>query len=428
MSVELTERGAGLAAVAAALAALYAATGDPLLALALALAALPLVLDLAYLALGPGRASCSAGPRVERRLWPWERPVVELAVACSRGRARLDEGSLPAWLHVLETVPVDGAGVRVRARLAPAHYGVYRLQRLLVVFEAPLGLLRLRRGVEARVELRVLPETLYRVLEALGLLGLGGLGAWPGEGLPAPWALRSMGGEYYETREYVPGDLPRRIDWKATARTQRLMVRDYREAPAGGLALVFDTRCRGPATCDAVASAALSAAVAAVRQGEQPLLAYDLSRGRIIAHSSPRVLLAYLLDRILESEAAERLELYEYAEPLTSREVLQALRGLAGRAGVVPAGPLEAVDALARPGRTFIASMVLHMVRDTLDLVDALRRRGVEVVVAMPAKPWLDAESLEEAYRVYRSAELVARKLRRMGVELLPWRSRGHGV
>ncbi|WP_328452914.1 MULTISPECIES: DUF58 domain-containing protein [unclassified Amycolatopsis] len=67
-----------------------------------------------------------------------------------------------------------------------------------------------------------------------------------------------------DVREYVPGDEVRHLHWKATARTGRLMVRDFVDPEQPRFTVVLDTRCPpGPLFEEAVDVAASLLAAAA---------------------------------------------------------------------------------------------------------------------------------------------------------------------
>ena len=51
---------------------------------------------------------------------------------------------------------------------------------------------------------------------------------------------RGEGMEFHQLREYRQGDAQRAIDWKATARTQRLISREYEEEKDQRVLLVID--------------------------------------------------------------------------------------------------------------------------------------------------------------------------------------------
>lgn len=155
----------------------------------------------------------------------------------------------PAWLElrlrsaegaevdVVEELPRDVApeeprfaGVRVppgeplvlRYAVEPRHRGDRALGRSLALERSPLGLWRRRVAAEGE-RLRVYPDT-TRLLRPAGLdprRAVAALGARPAR-------RRGEGSEFESLRDYVPGDDPRRLDWAASARRGRPVVRLHR--------------------------------------------------------------------------------------------------------------------------------------------------------------------------------------------------------
>ncbi|MEK6911459.1 MAG: DUF58 domain-containing protein, partial [Candidatus Thermoplasmatota archaeon] len=63
--------------------------------------------------------------------------------------------------------------------------------------------------------------------------------AWVGQ---IPSRLIGLGTEFWGLREYVPGDETRRINWKATARLDRLVTNEYEGERSGDVVIVLDAR------------------------------------------------------------------------------------------------------------------------------------------------------------------------------------------
>jgi uncharacterized protein (DUF58 family) len=140
-------------------------------------------------------------------------------------------------LDVLDELPVDLIEPDPRfedIRLAPGERRVldYRVEPrvrgdrslgpLVALLRSPLGLLRRRLSVGRGETLRVHPST-GRFLRPEALSPrqvLASLGVKPAR-------QRGEGMDFESLREYVPGDDPRRIDWRATARRGRLVTRLY---------------------------------------------------------------------------------------------------------------------------------------------------------------------------------------------------------
>jgi uncharacterized protein (DUF58 family) len=113
-----------------------------------------------------------------------------------------------------------GGGAEVPVELQPTRRGDRELGVLVAQVRSPLGLFRRRVAADEPVLLRVYPDTsaLLRpealdprqMLQALGV---------------RPARRRGEGMEFESLRDYVPGDDPRRLDWAASARRARPVVR-----------------------------------------------------------------------------------------------------------------------------------------------------------------------------------------------------------
>jgi uncharacterized protein (DUF58 family) len=98
----------------------------------------------------------------------------------------------------------------------------------------PFGFFRLRRRLRARnVELVIYPK-LEAASDELHLLPMNA-----GRMLSA---RRGAGHDLHSLRDYQPQDDMRHIDWKATARASRLIVREFASEDERRVHLVFDTR------------------------------------------------------------------------------------------------------------------------------------------------------------------------------------------
>jgi uncharacterized protein (DUF58 family) len=102
---------------------------------------------------------------------------------------------------------------------------------------------------------------------------------------------RGEGMEFHQLREYREGDPPRAIDWKATARTARLIAREYEEEKDQRVLLVIDCGRRMASKdgelshFDHTLNAALLLAHVALRQGDAVGM---LTMGGIARYCEPR--------------------------------------------------------------------------------------------------------------------------------------------
>jgi len=105
--------------------------------------------------------------------------------------------------------------------VTPALRGQRALGPSFVYVRSPLGLFVRRHGFEHGQTLGVYPANSFpehRGLSSRTLLQELGL---------RPRRPRGAGSEFESLREYTPDDDPRRIDWRASARSQKAVVRDF---------------------------------------------------------------------------------------------------------------------------------------------------------------------------------------------------------
>ena len=214
--------------------------------------AINLVIVLAYLLVGLWVINLALAPRAMRGLTArrlprapvFARTPVEWGIEIrdagpSVGSCVVEErtaGAMASWL-IVRSVP--GGVFRLRARLTFSSRGKHRVEPFVGISGYPFGLFRRSVELLPAEEIIVLPKP-ARV---------------DGERLRA-WLLRAWAGrdneqrrlrrvvdreaEIHGLRDYRVGDPQRRIHWKATARRNRLTVREYEDAAPPRLLLVVD--------------------------------------------------------------------------------------------------------------------------------------------------------------------------------------------
>ena len=222
MSARLTARGWGALVVVVASATLGLALGYPE-GVGLAVGALLLLVVSLFLISGggPAFALALAPPRVERLSDTIVRVDVEATRAHRRGlRLRSTDSSHPVvWdatgVHADIPVPTHRRG--------PVSLGPWVLERV-----DPWGLMRRRVGEVEGVALLVVPRVRPVSLAAL------------------PSALADFGGSaemgtttFATLREYVIGDELRHVHWRSSAKTGKLMMRQYVDVTRPRITLVL---------------------------------------------------------------------------------------------------------------------------------------------------------------------------------------------
>jgi len=143
------------------------------------------------------------------------------------GIAEVEDAALPDAVNPAERPPEDARELRLPARgsartevaVRAIELGSHDWPPLPVRVLGPLGLAWWSRKVATNARSTVLPDTLGRRATITGSAEAGS----------APQSRLGGGHELYQLREYRSGDPRHTIDWKATARTSRLITRVFSE-------------------------------------------------------------------------------------------------------------------------------------------------------------------------------------------------------
>lgn len=124
--------------------------------------------------------------------------------------------------------------------------GAYTWSRLRLACGYPVGLASVVREIERPQQVLVLPRP--------GLLQRAVLRHWLSEHVPTQGAVRAAARrqptaqlEFHGLHAFRPGDSPRHIHWRTTARRGELMVREFEDLPNDNLVLVVDPWTAAPA-------------------------------------------------------------------------------------------------------------------------------------------------------------------------------------
>ena len=115
--------------------------------------------------------------------------------------------------------------------LPPQPRGIVRIGPATTVRSDPVGLLRREHAFDHAHELYVHPRTVPVPSSSAGLIR-------DLDGSPTT-RLVDADMSFHAIREYAPGDSRRQVHWKSTAKTGRLMVRQYEESRRSRMAVVL---------------------------------------------------------------------------------------------------------------------------------------------------------------------------------------------
>lgn len=214
----------------------------------------------------------------------------------------------------------SGAHHREELRIAAARRGIIDVGPMTITRGDPLGLLRRELRWPQVQRVHVHPVTVRIPSTSAGLIR-------DLEGTPST-KLVEADLSFHAVREYVVGDSQRHVHWKSTAKTGRLMVRQYEESRHARIAIVLDL---DPDSYDsddefeATVSAAASLALQGVREGRDVLFAMsdeipDDSRARVLSiRTLPTATPKALLDATSAIDASERTMRLEAVTALTAQ-------------------------------------------------------------------------------------------------------------
>lgn len=432
--VKLTLTGIRLSAFTLAIGALAVIFGDPVLLVTSIILALILLYDYGFVwwevrglyklvRIEPGKLEVRmvAGGSVEQEL------TVETHLPL-----RFTINRPWSWCRLELKEFVRGVG-RMKLWFEPRLAANYYKDSLEVRVFGRLGLVEAHRLYPITLNVRVYPrvvEAIARVVKMLVSVGRGRIGDQPIE-------LKGRGLEYAESREYVPGDELDRMDWKAMARINRLMVKEFYLEAGSTAHIVYDVRAVSPETADELSTAFLNTALGLAEAGVPfGLTIHDGHRTIIhIPAVNPIEALKVALKHVLETVGVESEPLDLLLDPRTLREARSLLMRIREEPvqKLIKAEVEAYLNALNKPISClfdyvyeqripFEFLVITELGQDVgliLELNDLASVSGGRVRVIHSTKPWLYASSLEEAYELYLKCRRVKDMLEKRRVVVL---------
>ena len=415
-----TQNGAKLTLVIVVTALLSTLFRDPVLAAISITLLTAMVLDTISALLKVRKASKAflKPPLATLRVKAGESKTLEVEVP-NPMEVELEDGG---WYSASQSPSRKSIMVIVNPQLS----GVYKLERLRAKVKGRMGLMIANTELPINLEVKAYPRVLPWIVEAARTLraGLAGPGLAPGR-------RPGQGAEYHGTREYTPGDPLRLVEWKATARLSRLMVKEYLEELSSSPHIIYDERAPGPITADELAGIFLSSMVGVASTGVPIGLTIRSGGGQELhweglgSMEALEVALAHTLERV----EAEVRSIYELLEPRPSRDLITILERAKGRgmARILRTARERHLNKklklmVRKPNPTLELTYIGHILYDTsalLELAEEARLRGHRLRIRTPSKPWRDSKSLEEAYIIHTSLKKALNSMRRMGVEVM---------
>ncbi len=282
-----------------------------------------------------------------------------------------------------------------------------------IVIRDPAGLFS--REIELRVNNVVEVQPRYEPIHRRGLLVVPTL--MPGG--VSSIKRRGIGMQFMDIREYVPGDEYRKIEWKATARTGRLMVKEFEQESSLEVMLILDTR-------DTMSYGVLGQTkLEYVVRGAAAIAGYLLRRGDFVG-------LAYASMDGLRVLKPRRGPAHFKLLMRALAKITWPIPGLMGSTPLHTVIRQAASRATRRGKNLFIVFSDLEMPAEELplyiNLFSKLRGMRSEVIVISPYTPLFEVKGMSGMsaviYRLYasrsiREREKTVRALLRHGIPLV---------
>lgn len=151
-------------------------------------------------------------------------------------RRMADPGGVDKWEGGLAVAVARRASVRCHYRVTPRTRGFLRLGTIHLRTLSPWGLAWRRSSVDVSHTLQVQPGVRDLLRDRSGFAVRRRLRT-PGMRRNRQWG---EGREFESLRDYVQGDDPRTIDWKASAKRRRFVVRNYEAERSQNIVLAID--------------------------------------------------------------------------------------------------------------------------------------------------------------------------------------------
>jgi uncharacterized protein (DUF58 family) len=168
----------------------------------------------------------------------------------------------PRLLPSAVTIVPTRSAIRARARTEPRPRGIVPLTAIEVSSSFPLGVFRKSVRFADRGELIIAPAVRPVAPSEIATLRTGR------RGTELPRTRSGQGLDFFGLRDYVSGDSPKSLAWKAWARTDQMVVHETTDEQATAVRLVLAVDAAdGPDACEHAISECASVALAASDAG-----------------------------------------------------------------------------------------------------------------------------------------------------------------
>jgi hypothetical protein len=286
---------------------------------------------------------------------------------------------------------------------SPVLSGIKELKKIKLEFTDSYGLYRFEVTLPVDYRFTSYPRVFPAAVHSLYILSE--MSTQPRGGQPT----RSIGSgvEYAETREYVPGDQLRRFDWKAYAKTNIPMVKEYFSEGGGETSLIYDNTVDNPISMEELNDAFLRL-VLSLTQTENQLQISILTDQGLQNYNLDRYNTLLVATQIaLQGKIREFKEYYNLINPLVSRTSLTE-KVLSSR---IPPTKTQ----IDFSHSIIISSLTINTNR-LMQIILELSADRTELLI--PTRSWIWKKDLQESNSIYESQIKLINRIQGNGVKV----------
>jgi hypothetical protein len=296
---------------------------------------------------------------------------------------------------------------KITIEISPKKAGTYTSEHLETQTNTPLKTFTIKTKIPFKTHITVIPRIIPAIIRALELATM------LGTTHEIPAIHIGKGTEYAETREYMPGDDIKHIDWKATARTQKLMIKQYHQDTGGSTNVIYDTKTAGPITKDKTATEFLNTITTLTTQNIPYTITIidQQNNTKTLKFNNKTEALLLAIKIALQTTETDYTILYELIQPQTTKYIITLLKTIEEQIHEEKTPQLPATDTIA-------ITCLLEDLTWLIDTYHNLKIHNKTLTVHTPSKIWLDSKTLEQAYTDYIKQTKLITTLKKQGIQI----------
>ncbi|MBC7090497.1 MAG: DUF58 domain-containing protein [Nitrososphaeria archaeon] len=299
----------------------------------------------------------------------------------------------------------------IELQITPQLAGQYQSNTITAEIESSLKTFKCTQEIPFQTTITVIPRIIPALIRAIELATAMGTLAYE-----HPIQMVGKGTEYAETREYMPGDDIKHIDWKATARLQKPMIKQYHQETGGATQIIYDQKTPGPITKDKTATEFLNTATALSSLGiPYTITTVDqTNKTHVKKHKDPRTALYTAIKEALTVAELDYTYLYDILEPQTRQQITEFIKMVLEKEEKIETLQVNEID----DSDTIAITSLVGDITWITEAYEKLQSKTKNLTLHVPSKTWLDSKTLEQAYQDYRKTLTIQAALKRKGIEI----------